>query len=141
MINIEVRDKNKIITLTKAGSAPIKSRTGATMFFWHPVELLCAALGACAGGALSDYCRFHDIDPAVFESFAVTKADNEYIMTLQHPSDIPEDDLKHIEMRLTGCEVARTLAKDNKVTLEFIKNSIPTEKLKKMDISKGGCCG
>lgn len=136
MIQIEIRDKNRLVTLSVPGKAPIRSRGGP--FFYNSMELVCVAVGSCFGKELANHCYLEDINPRVFESIQCTMENGQVKIHLSHPKEFDQEQLKEIVRMARTCPVARMLSRG--VEIELHENSIPTEDL--VDESKNtGCCG
>lgn len=136
MIDIEIRDKNRLVTLSVPGKTPIRSRGGP--FFHNSMELLCVAVGSCFGKELSNYCYLEGINPRIFESIKITMENHQIKIHLSHPKDFDQEQLDEIVRMARTCPVAKQLSRG--VEIELHENSIPTEDL--VDESKNaGCCG
>jgi len=139
MIEIEARNKNRIVTAVSPGKAPIRIRPSASMYFWNPMELLCAAVGGCLGGILVDYCRYNELNPAIFELLSTDLKDGKIIATLQHPKEIDQEHLSRITQKMRNCEISRMLNKE--IEINLIENSTPVEVLTNESRRAKGCCG
>lgn len=137
MIEVHIRDKNKLIGMIHPGKMLLRGRTGHSAFFYNPVEYLQAALGLCIGGKIVDYCRFNDLDPKIFQSVVVNTKDSAHVITIQHPESLEEEHFDRIKRELVNCTIAKQLT--TPVELEWTLNDIPLEELVKEE--KGGCCG
>jgi hypothetical protein len=127
------------------GKTFLRGRTGTSTFFYNPIEYLQASLGLCIGGKLIDYCRFNDLNPAIFQSVIInTKAKkfdldlDTHIVTIQRPETLDKEHLNRIENEITNCTIAKQLI--NPIVVEWTTNDIPIEELIKEE-KKGGCCG
>lgn len=137
MIEVNIRDKNRIITLISPGKAAIKARSGG-LFFYNSMELLCVSIGACFGAELQRYCQFEGIDTASFESISVVMENFKPKIVLLHPKEMKEKVLEDIKALARTCQVSKMLR--DSVELELAENSIPTRRL--IDESKPRpCCG
>lgn len=136
MIDIEIRDKNRLVTLSVPGKTPIRSRGGP--FFYNPMELLCVAVGSCFGKHLAEHCYLENINPRIFESIKITMEYGQIKIHLSHPKDFDQEQLDEIVRMARTCPVAKQLSRG--VEIELHENSVPTEDL--VDESKNtGCCG
>ncbi len=137
MIDVEIIDKNRIVTLSSPAKTPIRSRNGSP-YFYNSMELLCVAVGSCFGKELVQLCTERAINPRVFESIKVTLEDFKPKIILSHPKDMDEAVLKDISLIARTCPVAKLLSRG--VEIEFILNDTPTKDL--VDESKNtSCCG
>jgi uncharacterized OsmC-like protein len=137
MINIELRDNNRIVTLSSPMKTPIQSRNGSS-YFYNSMELVCIAVGSCFGKELVQYCAEEKINPRVFESIKVTMENFTPRIILSHPSDMQQGILDNISLIARNCPVAKLLR--NGVEIEFIENQTSTADL--VDESKNtSCCG
>jgi len=137
MIDIKLRDKNRIVTLSVPLKTPIQSRNGSP-YFYNSMELLCVAVGSCFGKELVQYCAEEKINPRTFESIKVTMENFTPRIILSHPSDMPKGILDNIGVLARNCSVAKLLR--NGVEIEFIINQTSTADL--VDESKNtSCCG
>ena len=136
MINIEIRDKNRIITLSSPTKTPIRSRSGSP-YFYNSMELLCVALGSCFGKELVQLCSNKNINPRVFESIYITMENFIPKIIISHPKEMDNNILNDIKTLAHTCQVAKLLR--NRVDIEFTTNKISTDEL--IDESKKGCCG
>lgn len=137
MIEIDLRSKNRIVTLSVPGKAPIKARSGSP-YFYNSMELVCVALGACFGNELITYCSRNNVNPSVFESISITMENFIPKIVLQHPKDMRPDLLADIASIATQCSVSRML--DKKPEIMLIENTIPVEILTD-ETKKTTCCG
>ena len=137
MIDIEIRDRNKIVTLSVPTKAPIRSSSGS-QYFYNSMELLCIAVGSCFGKEMVHYCAEKEINPRVFESVKVTMENFIPIIILSHPKDMDPELLKDISLIARTCPIAKLLQRG--VEIKLVENNIPTEDL--IDETKNsGCCG
>lgn len=137
MVEVNIRDKNRIITLLTPGKAPIKSRSGG-MFFYNSMELLCISIGACFGGELQKYCQYEDINPSSFESISIKMDNFKPRIILQYPKEMSKEVLDDIRRMARTCQISKLLKEP--VEIELAENSIPTERL--IDETKPRpCCG
>ena len=137
MINIDVRDRNLLVTLSAPAKSPIKARSGSG-YFYNSMELVCVALGACFGGQLVKLCTHYKVNPASFESLQITMENFVPTIIIQHPKDISEEFRKEIEYEATHCPVSKMLMRTPEV--KFIENTVPVEIL--IDETKRStCCG
>lgn len=136
MIDVEIRDKNRLVTLSVPGKTPIRSRGGP--FFYNSMELMCVAVGSCFGKALAEYCYLENINPRIFESIQVAMENWQVKIHISHPKDLDEDKVREITRLATTCQVAKMLSKG--VEIELHENSIPTEQLID-ETRESSCCG
>lgn len=136
MIEINVRDRNNIVTLAVPGKIPIKARSGSP-YFYNSMELICIALGACFGGELVKFCSHNKLNPAAFESLGITIENFVPIIVIQHPP-LDKEKLEELEYIATHCPVASMLK--NGVKVRFIENTIPVEILTD-ETKRPSCCG
>lgn len=137
MIDIEIRDRNRIVTLSSPGKAPVRSSSGSP-FFYNSMELVCIAVGSCFGRELVEICREEKINPRIFESIKVTMENFTPRIILSHPNTLEKRILDSIALTARSCAVAKMLQRG--VEIQFIENSTPTEDL--LDESKDtSCCG
>ena len=85
MILIEIRDKNRLVTLSVPGKTPIRSRDGA--YFYNSMELVCVAVGSCFGKELANYCYLEKINPNIFESISFPMENGQVKIHFSHPKD------------------------------------------------------
>lgn len=136
MIDIQIRDRNNIVTLSVPGKTPIRSSGGT--FFYSSMELLCISLGSCFGKELVRYCSFEKINPRVFESIKVSMKNYTPYIIVSHPKDFDPKHIEAIESIASTCKVAKMLVPA--VGIRFVENTISTEDL--VDETKNtGCCG
>jgi len=138
MIEIHIRDKNRIVNVTSPGKTPLRGRMGSGMFFYNPLDYLLTAIGICAGGQLIDYCRLNELNPIIFETITLLKEDNNYLIIIKRPEDFEDEHLWRIAKTLSNCAIASELKKDIEIKWEI--NEIPTKELLKLE-TKRGCCG
>lgn len=138
MIEVVIRDKNRIINVISPGKSLLRGRVSHSPFFHNPLEFLLTSLGVCIGGKLHDYCRFNSIDAAIFESIYIINEENNFLIIIKRPKDFSEDHQSRIERQLTNCTISKELVRPIKVKWEL--NELSTEDLVKKE-SKRGCCG
>jgi hypothetical protein len=139
MIDIEARDKNRIVTVSLPGKTPIKIRPSSSLYFWNPVELLCGAVGGCIGGIVVDYCRYNDLDPKIFEFLGIDLKDKKIIVVLKHPKELEKEHLTRLSAQITTCEVSKMLLFP--IEIQLLENTISTKELINAGESRKGCCG
>ena len=137
MIEINLRNKNRIVTLSIPGKAPIRARAGS-LYFHNSMELICTALGACFGGELVKFCSHNNINPSVFESINVTMENFVPKIILQHPKDMSKEHLNDIRLMAKNCPVSKMLTRGT--DLELTENTLPVEVLVD-ETKRSGCCG
>jgi len=137
MIDVEIQDRNRIVTLSVPAKTPIRSRNGSP-YFYNSMELVCIAVGSCFGKELVQLCMENNVNPRVFESIKITMENFIPKIVLSHPKDMDKAMLKDINLIARTCPVAKLLCSG--VEIEFIVNDTPTEDL--VDESKDtSCCG
>lgn len=139
MITVLARDKNRIVTLSAPGKAPIRVRPSSSPYFWTPMELLCGSVGSCVGGIIVDYCRYNDLDPRIFEFIGADLKDSKIVITLQHPKDLSSEHLSRLSSKISNCEVSKLLVFPIEITL--LENSISTKELTDDSKQSRSCCG
>lgn len=137
MININIRNKNRIVILDSPGKTPIRGRTTASLYFHTPLDLLLAALGLCVGGNIIEYCRFNDLNTKIFEEIIVYLDNSVFIVNIKRPKNFEKTHEDRLKRTMEECQIAKELSKDIKIVFE--DNTIPTEKLLK-ELPKS-CCG
>jgi uncharacterized OsmC-like protein len=137
MVDISLRDKNRIIVLNVVGKAPIRGRISSNNYFHTPLELLLSALGLCVGGKINDYCRLNDLNPAIFEKISVHLEDGKFFVTIKRPEDLEQEHITRIGSEVSFCTVAQELKKE--VTVRWELNNTPTKELLKT--VEQPCCG
>jgi hypothetical protein len=103
--------------------------------FYNTNELLCVAVGACAGRHIVIYGTQNKLDLATFEFIGVTMDDDVIEIHLYHPENFDPKDLINI---LENCEVSKKIAMPIKVIAKA--NLASDEELTKRSKIKG-CCG
>lgn len=131
MIQIHVLNSNNIVTLESHGKLPIKSSQG--YMFYNANELLCAAVGACAGRQIVIYATNNKVDLTTFEFFGVSMDEGKIEIYIQHPSDF---DPRELANRLENCEISESITLPIKVVA--VENTTSTEELKQHRIKP--CC-
>lgn len=134
MVELKLLKSNNIITLEVPGKNVIKSSGGA--FFHNSMELLCVALGSCVGKYVVRYCSQQKINVESFESIKVDMNNRDFIVYIQHPKTLTEEQLNDLEHVITNCDVGKMLLGDVKV--EFSLNKVDPDLTRKKRTS---CCG
>jgi len=134
MINLNLRNTNNIVTITIPGKTPLKTRSNG-MFFWNSIELLEGSIGSCIGKIIIDYCRYNDIDCAIFNDVSVTKDDN-FKVNIPYPKDLDKIHLERLKNQIITCPVTSLI----KIPIDII--FIENDKLiKDIKIESKSCCG
>ena len=136
MLDIKIRDKNQIITLAVPGKTPLQGRRGSSLYYHNPLDFLLAALGTCLGGEISDYCRFNELNPQVFEKVNLALDGSSFIITIRRPTDFEQNHMDRLSRRLTSCTVSKYLSQG--ILVRWDLNEKPTQELIK---EPKGCCG
>jgi uncharacterized OsmC-like protein len=137
MIEISIKDKNRLIILNVVGKTPIRGRISSNNYFHTPLELLLSALGLCIGGKINDYCRLNELNPAIFEQIAVGLEENKFIVFIKRPEDFNPEHIERISTEISYCTIAQELKKE--VTVRWELNNTPTKELLKP--VEQPCCG
>lgn len=137
MIEIQLRDKNRLVVLNVVGKTPIRGRIAPNVYFHTPLELLLSSLGLCVGGKINDYCRMNDLNPAVFEKIIATFDSDKFLILIQRPSDFDPVHISRISDEISNCTIAKELKRE--VAIEWSLNSTPTPELLK--VVEQPCCG
>lgn len=137
MLQLELRDKNYIVTCTAPGKTPLKGRRGSSLYQNSPLDFLLAALGTCSGGEIVDYCRLNDLNAEIFESINLSLLDDVFVIYIKYPKDLDKSHLSRIEDKLKNCTVSEYLSK--KIDVKWEEGTIPIDKIFKRE--KKGCCG
>jgi uncharacterized OsmC-like protein len=137
MVEIQLRDKNRLVVLNVVGKTPIRGRISPNIYFHTPLELLLTSLGLCVGGKINDYCRMNELNPAVFEKIIATLRDDKFLILIQRPKDFDPVHISRISDEITNCTIAKELKKE--VTIEWSLNTTPTIELLKL--VEQPCCG
>lgn len=137
MLEINIRDRNKIITLVAPGKTPLQGRRGSSPYYYNSLDYLLAAAGTCIGGEISDYCRFNDLNPQIFENIYILFNNDKIIITITRPKDFDESHIDRIVRTISNCTVSKYLKIEIEVQWGF--NETPTKELVKNE--QKGCCG
>lgn len=137
MINIAVRNRNLLVTLSSPAKAPIKARPGS-VYFYNSMELLCVSLGACFGGEFIKWCTSNKINPATFESLQITMENFVPKIIVQYPETITDEQIDDIKYMATHCQVSKLLTDIPEI--EFVKNEKPV-KILVDETKRSNCCG
>lgn len=136
MLDLQLRDKNNIITMTSPGKTPLQGRRGSGLYYHNSLDFILAAVGTCAGGSLIDYCRLNDLNPAIFSNIRLFFSDDKFIIAIKRPSDFEEVHMERIKSRLSNCTMKNYLA--HPIEIQWALNEVPIEELIK---EPKGCCG
>lgn len=137
MLQLELRDKNYIVTCTSPGKTPLKGRRGSSLYQHSPLDFLLAALGTCSGGEIVDYCRLNDLNVEIFELISVSLIDDVFTIYIKYPKDLDSSHLSRIETKLKNCTISQYFSKSIEVNWEA--GNIPIKKI--INREKMGCCG
>lgn len=137
MIKVGLRDKNRIVVLDVPGKTPIRGRTSDSLYFYSPLELLLASLGLCVGGNILDFCRFNDLNVAIFEEINVYLDYQDIVINIKKPKDFDETYQKRLESIINACNIAKELSRNIKIV--WGDNNTPTIELIKE--KPKSCCG
>lgn len=136
MLDLQLRDKNNIITMTSPGKTPLQGRRGGGLYYHNSLDFLLAAVGTCAGGSLIDYCRFNELNPSIFENINLSFDNDKFIITIKRPEDLEEENMRRIENTLLNCTMKDYISRPMEV--RWALNEVPIEELIK---EPKGCCG
>lgn len=136
MLDLQLRDKNRVITMAVPGKTPLKGRRGSSPYYHNSLDFLLAALGTCMGGTISDYCRFNDLNSQIFENINLATDGDKFIVTIKRPEDFAKEHMERLGREITKCPVSHYLTHDVEVRWEF--NEKPVEEL---IVEPKGCCG
>lgn len=136
MIQVDLRDNNRIIMLNSDGKVPIRARQGSPMFH-NAMDLLACSVGTCIGNHILRCCHYESVTPSIFKSIYVTIDNFKVEVILEHASDTDEKFLNNVITRIKRCEVASML-KDG-VNVKSIVSKEKLEELEKRPRQK--CCG
>lgn len=137
MVEIQLRDKNRLVLLNVVGKTPIRGRISPNIYFHTPLELLLSALGLCIGGKINDYCRMNNLNPAVFESIVVGFNSGQFVVVIKRPDDFEGIHIRRMTKEITDCTIAQELKREVIVNWEF--NITPVVELLK-EVEQP-CCG
>lgn len=139
MLQLELRDKNYIVTCTSPGKVktPLKGRRGSSLYHHSPLDFLLASLGTCSGGEIVDYCKLNDLDVETFESITIALIDDIFTIHIKYPKFLEEKHRQRMTNRLENCTVSEYLSKD--IEIKWEESNIPIEEIEKRE--RKGCCG
>lgn len=122
--------------MTVPGKTPLQGRRGASLYYHNSLDFLLAALGTCTGGIISDYCRFNNLNPQIFENVNVATDGDKYIITIKRPKDFEQEHMNRLGKEITICTVSKYLSMPIEARWEV--NETPIQELIK---EPKGCCG
>lgn len=138
MIEVILRDKNNLISISVPGKAIIRGRTSQSQFFHTPLELLLSSLGLCVGGLINHYCRMNNLNPAIFEQITIESEESLFKITISHPKDLDPEHISRLGSEISLCNISKELKRD--IAIIWSKNTISTAELLSR-VKEKSCCG
>lgn len=137
MINIDIRDRNTLITLSSPGKSPIIASSGSSPSFYNAMELLCISYAACYAKHLVRYCMEHDIQVKSFQQLSVSMEDGNIILYIKHSKKLDTEKIKDIHDLATTCDIYKSFLKC-KVQVHM---DINEENFIERESKTNSCCG
>lgn len=137
MVDVVLRDGNKIMNLNVDMKAPIRSQS-RSLIFHSPMDLLTCAAGSCIGNEIIQVCLQRSESFSQFEEIQVIIKELRVEAHITYAADTDSELIQAVHEELMNCPVSNMLKYGISITMT--KSKVKKDELRSRDESKG-CCG